>query len=93
MSSVERPSGAACESRTFEGVCGGARESKARAGGSTKRESYPTALGDNLGHPRCAREYKYGRDKSLCRGIHMILFRGPATYKENERPIGAHCLR
>ena len=93
MLSVERPSGAACESRTFKGVRGGARESRARAGGSTKRKPYPTALGDNLGHPRCAEEYEYGRDESLCRGIHRILFRGPATYKENERPIEAHCFR
>ena len=93
MSSVERPSRAACESKTFEGVRGGARESRARARGSTKREPYPIALEDNLGHPHCAREYEYGRDESLYYGIHRILFRGPATYKENERLIGAHCLR
>ena len=93
MSSVERPSRAACESKTFEGVRGGARESRARAGGSTKREPYPTTLGDNLGHPHCAGEYEYGRDESLYCGIHRILFRGPATYKENETLIGAHCLR
>ena len=29
MSSVERPSGIACENRTLEGVRGGAKESKA----------------------------------------------------------------
>ena len=93
MSSVERPFRATCESKTFEGVRGGARELRARAGGSTKREPYPTAIGNNLGHPHCVGEYEYGRDESLYCGIHKILFRGLATYKENERLIGAHCLR
>ena len=45
MSSVERPSGVACENRTLEGVCGGARESRVWARGSTKREPYPITLG------------------------------------------------
>ena len=45
MSSVERPSVVACESRTLEGVRDGARVSRARARGSTKREPYPPPLG------------------------------------------------
>ena len=45
MSSVKRPSGAACESRTLEGVRGGIRESWSRAVGSTKREPSPATLG------------------------------------------------
>ena len=45
MSSVERPSGAAGESRALEGVRGGIRESWSRAVGSTKREPSPATLG------------------------------------------------
>ena len=56
MSSVERPSGAAGESRTLKGIRGGARESRAKARGSVKREPHPVALGDNRGHPCCAGE-------------------------------------
>ena len=56
MSSVERSSGTASESRTLEGVRGGARELRAQAGGLTEREPYPATLGDNRGHPCCARE-------------------------------------
>ena len=56
MLSVERSSGIAGESRTLEGVRGGARESRARAGGSTEREPCPADLGNNQGHPCCARE-------------------------------------
>ena len=56
MSSVERPSGAIGESKTLKGVRGGARELRAQAGGSAKREPYPAALGDNRGHPCCAGE-------------------------------------
>ena len=87
--SVKRPSGAACESRTLEGVRDGARESWPRVGGSTKREPYPATLGGDRGHPCHAGGYKYDRDESLYCGIHKRLFRGPATYKENERPIRA----
>ena len=43
MSSIERPSGAASESRTLEGVHGGIRESWSQAGGSTKREPSPAS--------------------------------------------------
>ena len=93
MSSVERPSEAVCESRTLEGVHGGARELRARAGGSTKREPYPTTLRGDRGHPCRVRECEYGQDESLYRGIHKRLFIGPSIYKENERAIGAHCLQ
>ena len=92
MSSVKRPSGAACESRTLEGVRGGARELGAQAGGSTKREPYPATLGGDRGHPCRAEEYEYGQDESLYRGIHRRLFRGLVASKENERPIRVHCL-
>ena len=56
MSSVERPSGIAGEGRTLEGVRGGARESRARAGGSIEREPCPATLRDNQGHPCYAGE-------------------------------------
>ena len=68
-------------------------ELRARAGGSTKREPYLATLGGNRGHPCRAGKYEYGRDETLYSGIHRRLFRGLATYKENERPIRAHCLR
>ena len=56
MSSVERPSGIAGEGRTLEGVRGGARESRAWAGGSIEREPCPATLRDNQGHPCYAGE-------------------------------------
>ena len=56
MSSVERSSGTTSESRTLEGVRGGARELRAQAGGSTEREPCLAALGDNRGHSCYARE-------------------------------------
>ena len=56
MSSVERSSGTAGESRTLEGIHGGAKELRAWAGGSTEREPRTATLGDNRGHPCYAEE-------------------------------------
>ena len=47
MSGVERSSRAASESRVFEGVRGGFRESRYRAGSLAKRNSSPTPTGSD----------------------------------------------
>ena len=59
MPSVERPSGVASESGTFEGVCVGIRESWCQARGSIKREPSPATLRGDQGHPCRAEGYEY----------------------------------
>ena len=65
---------AAYESKTLEGVRGGTKESRSWVAGSTKREPYPTTLEGNRGHSCHAREYEYGQNESLYRGIRIRLF-------------------
>ena len=93
MPSVERPSGVASESGTFEGVCCGIQESWCQARGSIKREPSPATLRGDQGHPCRAEGYEYSQNESLGRDIHGGLFRESTTCKENEKSIGAHCLR
>ena len=93
MLSVERPSRAVNESRALEGVSGGIRESWCRAWGLTKREPFLATLRGDWSHPCRAERYKYDREESFGCGIHGGLLEEPTTNKENEKPIGAHCLQ
>ena len=57
MHGVKRSFRATGKSGVFERVCGGPEESGGRAGNSTLRESSPTLIGIDRGHPHSFKGY------------------------------------
>ena len=66
-------------------------ESGNRGPGPRAQQKGNLVPGDR-GHPCRAEGYEYSQDEGLYCGIHRTLSKRPATYKENEKSMRAHCL-